>query len=133
MSSFQVTAFGHGFDIDGYLATTRFRPTSRWRRDAGVGDEARIPKDGFTVELGPGTLPLHEQYRVARQFLEDHKPDLARLRGWPGFESACLTVCHAVGPGVHTFGVFLPAELVALAGELGWRIGVTTYRSTSNT
>jgi hypothetical protein len=127
MSLFRVTAFGHEFDVDGYLATTRLTSAARFRRgsDIGCGGENKFPKDGFTVELGDEGVPLQEQFRVAQKFLEEHLADLYRLRGWPGFESANLGVCVTVGYDVSSFGIMVPAELVGLAGELGFRIGVS--------
>jgi len=127
MSLFHLTAFGHGFDVDGYLATTGLNPATRFRResDVGCGRENIFPKDGFTVELGDEGLPLQEQFRIARTFLAEHKADLTRLRRWPGFESASLGVCVTVGYEVSCFGILLPVELVRLAGDLGIGIGLS--------
>lgn len=75
--------------------------------------------------LGDERLPPNEQFRAAQAFLEEYREDLARLRGWPRFEAACLTVSYTVPTRAWAFGVILPAALVALAGGLGFGLGVT--------
>jgi hypothetical protein len=126
-NQFQLTAHGHTFDVDAFLATSTLRPDYTWRR----GDpllyscgESKYETSGVVLMLGDGrAVPFLDQERIAIGYLESHRDELRALANFPGVEWFILGLQYhiEIDPGTLGFCMGPSARLMWHALDIGVR------------
>lgn len=119
--------YGATLDVDAVLAkATPTKPATVWRRGEANAVGKRHLSSGLQIELSEGASVAAFQ-RAVRSFLEKEQAFLrvaARVTGpkvWSVISSGLFV--HSVGPVT----LFLPPDLMALAGRRGVGWSVTGY------
>jgi hypothetical protein len=128
-----LRVYGAEFDVDGYLATSRFTPCAVYHRgQPRTSVSKRISESsGFNLDVsdvGGDEVPV--QVREAASFVTGHREELARLREWHGVEQLTLDFGWDF-PYERTLGQwnYFPPEFLRDCGELGIGIVVSVYAS----
>ncbi|MFO0960220.1 MAG: hypothetical protein U0800_22735 [Isosphaeraceae bacterium] len=130
-----LRAFGAGFDVDGFLTGSPFRPCAVFRRGQPRTSASKrlCEQGGFHLEVSPeegDCVPA--QVRDATAFVASHRAELERLAAWPGVESVRLDFSWDFPRGnvAGQWNLF-PSALLAACGALRVDIIVSVY-SASN-
>ena len=126
MNHFTLFAHGESFDVDAYLRVTSLTFDSVWRRGDLRGCAQFIqnkhPTSGVRKELGCGwELPIHEQDRIATDFLATNEVALKHLAQFPGVDTFILGLHYriALTPGVCGFCMSASPRLMNFALRIG--------------
>jgi hypothetical protein len=80
MNEFRLFAHGTDFDPDAYLASTRLKFDGVWGTNQTSGGTRGVYK-----LLGDGqAIPIHEQQKIAVEYLEANRDELKALAAYPG-------------------------------------------------
>jgi hypothetical protein len=125
MNHFKIFAHGESFDVDVYLAKSSLQFDHIWRR----GDqrryacvESRHETSGVERTLGDGSkIPIHEQDRIAVEFLSVNRDLLNELAKFPGVDNFILGLHYQIelDPGTIGFCLSPSAQLMWHALEIG--------------
>jgi hypothetical protein len=130
-----LRARGVGFDVDGYLASSRFHTTATWRR----GDTNQLPSktlglthrdSGMIVSLCDGPWnDLSTQVPAVETFLREHEPELRQLRRFPGVDEVVLDfpIHLLIGDRVAVQSDTFPAPFVTRVGGFGFALKLTIW------
>jgi hypothetical protein len=122
-----LRATGVGFDVDGFLKSSSFKPSvvyrkGQRRRPASRGTQT---SSGFNVVISDSDDPK-EQVASAMKFLRHNRDELQRLLRYGGIDDVILDLsCPQKEFVART--ARLPAELLTAAGSLGIDIDVSFY------
>jgi hypothetical protein len=122
---FKIFAQGTDFDVEAFLRTTPIQFDYVWHRGEQMRYacvECQYRKSGVEKTLGCGkTIPLHEQQRIAEQFLTDNREALRALCLIPEVSSVILGLQRYIELEDNTvgFGMGLSPELMRLSLDIG--------------
>jgi hypothetical protein len=110
---FHIFAHGDKFDVDAFMAASKFRPDYVWRRG---------PREtsGIELFLGDGReIRLVDQEDIAIAYLKKNKDELKALAEFPGVDTLILGLVWICKPENTGFCVGPSAELMRHALEIG--------------
>lgn len=120
MNHFGIFAHGESFDPDAFLAATTLRFDEVWHRgDRRPGHPA---SNGVRKVLGDGlTIPLHEQERIATDYIVANRDGLKALAQAPGVTTFILGLQYHIVLDESTVGFCMgpSAGLMSRALDIG--------------
>jgi hypothetical protein len=125
---------GLDFDLDGFLATSPFKPHATWRRgEARFRRRGPEENSGFNLMVSEANgSEFSTQVGDAIAFLEAHESEVQRLRDYPGVDS--LTLDFGIDRRDDLIQCeYLPPSLLRLAGCLGLGLELSFYPSSIST
>jgi hypothetical protein len=129
-----LRASGRTFRVDRFLAGSRLKPTSVYRRGEPRSRlRPRGPKNrssGFGVSVSDAAWSkLDCQVADALRFLRKNRAELRRLAKFKGVESLEMDfpLDLRIGPEIAVQGDLFPAAFVREAGRIGLGLAFTTY------
>jgi hypothetical protein len=126
-----LRASGPDFDVDAFVSGTSLSCDPIWRRGEPRPLAGPRKTSGFTAVVSEAA-EFNAQVAGAIAFLQDHGPEIARLVAHPGVESVCLDFSVMWRANMAAQFSHLPAELVALAGNLGLSLEVSHYAASGS-
>ncbi len=129
MNHFAIFAHGHAFDVDAYLQATKLDFDYVWRRgEPKLYSCLGTPNTTSGVEkvLGPGErITMHEQERIAIDFIVANRDELRKLGTWPGVDVFTIGLQYQLTLAQDVRGFYLGSStlLMERALEIGAEIG----------
>ncbi|MEO5822731.1 MAG: hypothetical protein ABIT71_19660 [Vicinamibacteraceae bacterium] len=126
-----IRAYGSRFDVDAFVGSSSIEWPDVWRAgEAKVLAEPNSPKEyqksGLQIEVGDGDQ-FTSLLRDASDFMRKNRDELLRLASDPGVERVEIDFGLTWNSNMAVVSVTMPAEFVALAGEVRFAIEVTYY------
>ena len=130
-----LRAVGVTISVERFLQGSQLRPCATFQKGESGSRASRKGKrsktSGMNVVVAEGDSLL-VQIHHAMAFLKHHRRELMRLRRYPGVELVCLDFGIAVSDEKVAYFVYLPPELLRLAGQLDIGIELSRYVTTGH-
>jgi hypothetical protein len=137
MAGCVLRAGGDTFDVDGFLASSSFRPTAIYRRGERrhpqIAESRVSTSSGFnlTVSDDDGEDKGAKQVADALAFIEANRDELRRLTSRNDVE-VCLDFGGILSEGIAAKYVRLPIEIIRQCAALGIELEVSVYLTESS-
>jgi hypothetical protein len=128
-----LLAYGEDLNVDDLMSKIGLTPLHVDRKGEprfGPSSKKIAKRSGLRFSTSEASeKDLDEQIRDTVSFLETHANDIRTITAFPGVEDAYLDFSNECRLDANVIGQndFFPKELVALAGQLGLGINLTTY------
>ena len=125
-----LRAAGADFEVDDFLAKSALSPCQVWHRGEPRTSDDHILRDtsGFNVDVSTADWDdVDGQIKDAIKFLRKHATEITRLASARGVEKIICDFGTRRRPELPMQGVYFPADLVRLAGELGVGLKASSY------
>jgi hypothetical protein len=129
-----LAARGRAFNVDAFLASSRFDVSHVWRRGQLLGVVAagsrgrRHQHSGFDLLVSAhGRADLLRQVRDAEEFLREFRRELKRLRGYPGVADVWLDFGVERNEAALVQVDMIPADFVKAAGVVPVSLVLSHY------
>ncbi len=128
-----LRAAGRHFDVDAYMMKSKLQPCLIYHRGEPklkktTPKKYKWPDSGINVVVSNASFEnFRRQIRDAIQFLIKNKTEIRKLIKYKGVEGVELDFPTSYDPSKWIQDYFFPAELIALASQLGLELRISEY------
>jgi len=128
-----LRAYGKHFNVDAYMEKSKLKPCLVYHKGEVKNPKPikriyKWPESGINVVVSNASFEnFRRQIRDAIKFLIKNKSEIKKLRKFKGVEGIQLNFPTSHDRDQFIQEYFLPAELIALASELGLGLAISEY------